>query len=43
MMLNIVLKFRKAFATMVEDEKSPFVTYFKEVEDEDGSDYCLPN
>ena len=37
-MLDVALKFKKAFATMAEDEASPFLAYFKEVEDEKDED-----
>ncbi|CAN6569330.1 unnamed protein product [Malus baccata var. baccata] len=37
-MLDVALKFKKAFATMVEDEASPLLAYFKEVEDEKNED-----
>ncbi|KAM1011784.1 hypothetical protein ACFX2C_047087 [Malus domestica] len=37
-MLDVALKFKKAFATMAEDVESPFVAYFKEVEDEKDED-----
>ena len=37
-MLDVALKFKKAFATMAEEEASPFLAYFKEVEDEKDED-----
>ncbi|XP_068328101.1 zinc finger BED domain-containing protein RICESLEEPER 1-like [Pyrus communis] len=37
-MLDVALKFKNAFATMVDDEASPLLAYFKEVEDEKDED-----
>ncbi|XP_050160422.1 zinc finger BED domain-containing protein RICESLEEPER 2-like [Malus sylvestris] len=40
-MLDVALKFKKAFATMAEDEENPLLAYFKEVEDEKDEDSVI--